>query len=216
MNRLLFLLLLSCSQFLVSPDLTGTGWSEYNRINPSADASVKVATADRNIKATGIEEEKDDGFIEVEGSGAEMLQPGYIPGSDVRLNLVSISNYTESSEFKIFYGSGSSRGHIFPATTFTFDEALRVTQSTPIELLCSKGSYLSIFVQDEGRASGDADAGYDGPYYLAMWLEYPQVSEQEKVFVRYEVASGTVGKVGIKIGAKGQCQIVALENVKIL
>jgi hypothetical protein len=146
-----------------------------------------------------------------------MIQVGYIPGSNVHLQIVSIENQTDYSEFKVFYGSGISRGLIFPQTTFTFDEALDLVQQTAtVHLLCSKGSYLSIYVQDEGRASGQADEGFDGPYYLSMWLGYPQVNEQEKVTVRYQVAAGKIGKIGLQIGSQGECQVIALENIVIL
>ena len=155
-------------------------------------------------------------YAEADEAGL-MLQPGYIPGSNVHLQIVSVENDTDYSEFKIFYGAGVSRGLLFPQTTFTFDDPLDMTQqNATVQLLCSKGSYLSIFVQDEGRASGEADDGYDGPYYLSMWLGYPQVNEQEKVSIRYEVAAGKVGKIGLKIGSKGECQVVALQDVKLL
>lgn len=163
-------------------------------------------------------EQSTEGKLYIEANEAElMIQPGYIPGSNVHVEIVSIENETDHSEFKVFYGAGLSRGIIFPHTTFTFDKALGMVQNNAtVQLLCSKGSYLSIFLQDEGRASGKADDGYDGPYYLSMWLKYPQVNEQEKVSVRYQVAAGRVGKIGLKIGSKGECQVVALQDVKLL
>lgn len=158
--------------------------------------------------------EKPDLYAE---TGDLMIQAGYIPGSNVHIEIVSIENQTNYSEFKVFYGAGVSRGLIFPQTTFTFDKPMGMTQqSATVQLLCSKGSYLSIYVQDEGRASGEADDGYDGPYYLSMWLGYPQVNEQEKISIRYEVTAGKVGKIGLKIGSKGECQVVALQDVKLL
>ncbi len=150
------------------------------------------------------------------GRTDQTLQADAIPGSEVRLELVSVENGTTSSEFKVFHGVDSASGLVFPATTLTFETALRLNQNERIQLLCSTGSYISIYIKDEGAAGGVVEDGYDGPYYLSMWLGYPQVSEDQRVRVRYAVKSGTVGKIGIKIGSKGQCQIAALEDIKIL
>ena len=154
---------------------------------------------------------------EVEGSGdVEMLQAGYIPGSNVHVEIASIDNRTESSAFDIFYGAGLSRGLVFPQTKMKLSQKLKLVQHTPVQLLCSKGPYLTIYVEDEGVASGTAPSGYTGPYYISMWLGRPQVSAEEKVNVRYAVKTGKIGKIGLRIGSKGECQVVAEKYVKIL
>ncbi len=177
--------------------------------NPAATATTTQAVATTNAAAA-------DASAQNAGRTDQTLQAAAIPGSEVRLELVSVENGTTSSEFKVFHGVDSASGLVFPATTLTFETALRLNQNERIQLLCSTGSYISIYIKDEGAAGGTVEDGYDGPYYLSMWLGYPQVSEDQRVRVRYAVKSGTVGKIGIKIGSKGQCQIAALEDIKIL
>ena len=145
-----------------------------------------------------------------------MLQPAYIPGSDGRLQLMYVENNTVNSEFKLYYGAGLSRGLVFPQSKYVITNQIILVQSTPVQLLCSRGSYLSIYVQDDGHASGEVEDGYEGPYYLSMWLKYPQVSEQDKVTVRYIVKEGKYGQVGLKIGSHGECQVVAVEDIKFI
>lgn len=144
------------------------------------------------------------------------LQDEVIPGSEVKIELVFVENGTDSSEFKIFHGVEASSGLVPAQSTLTFKETLKLNQNERIQLLCSTGSYVSIYIKDEGAAGGSVAEGYEGPYYLSMWLGYPQVSEDQRVRVRYAVKSGKIGKIGIKIGSKGQCQIAALEDVTIL
>ncbi|MCX5923972.1 MAG: hypothetical protein NTZ68_00905, partial [Candidatus Dependentiae bacterium] len=60
------------------------------------------------------------------------------------------------------------------------------------------------------------EEGYEGPFYISMWLNFPQVAESSKVHVRYAVAKGKMGSIGIKIGLKGDYRLVAHDDIKFI
>jgi hypothetical protein len=134
------------------------------------------------------------------------------------LKLTSVENETEACEFKIFYGSDSSSGFVFPKSIFTFDPKNYITLNSEdmLVLKCSRGSFYPVFVKHCGFASGQAPEGFEGPYCISMWLAHPQVPETSKVYVRYVIKKGTEGHVGIKIGKKGDYRFVAHQNVHFL
>lgn len=150
-------------------------------------------------------------------STAEVLTDGYVPGTEHRLAISYIENQTPNSYFQVFYKDEGSRVLLTPNSKCEFKSGdFVLNQINPIRLICSQGSYLPIYVQDEGLASGQVPSGYHGPYYVSMWLSYPHVADEFKVHVRYAVLARKVGEIGIRIGSKGDCQIVALSNVKLL
>ncbi len=152
---------------------------------------------------------------------AKMLQKEYIPGQTSKLQLVAVENATTSLEFKIFPDTEASAGLVTPLSTLVFSEVnhtkpLEFKSISPISIVCTKGSYLPVYIKDEGPVSGLAPSGYLGPYYISMWLPYPYVPESSKIHIRYAVKLGKVGKVGVKIGSKGDYRLVAIEDVKFL
>lgn len=148
---------------------------------------------------------------------AEVLTDGYVPGTEHRLSISSIENQTPNSYFQVFYKDEGSKVLLTPNSKCEFNTGeFALNQISPVRLICSQGSYLPIYIQDEGRASGAAPSGYRGPYYLSMWLSYPHVADEFKVHVRYAVLARKVGEIGVRVGDKGDCQIVALSNVKLL
>jgi len=220
MNKvfLLFLAVIGCPDILFSSTPT-TQSNTTSGMKFNLQSGVKNGASQRDEGEAILETEVallEDAVVAVEGAEDEMLQAGFIPGTEVRIQIVSLDNETDSSIFKVFYGAGLSRGTSFPGKKLSFPGGLPLIQNTPVNIQCSKGSYLPIYMKDEGQAGGEAQDGFEGPYCLSMWLGYPQVNEEEKMYVRYAVKSGKKGQVGIKIGDKGQCQIVALQDVKIL
>jgi len=141
-----------------------------------------------------------------------------VPGSEQRLCLVAIENQTEDSAFKVYIGSSGTRALVLPQTTWEMDQPNKIylTQRVSLRLVCVKGAYETIFIHDEGTASGQAPNGYSGPYYLSMWLSYPYVQDEQKLYVRYAVKKGRVGDIGVRIDDQGNCQIVAYNDVLIL
>lgn len=132
--------------------------------------------------------------------------------------LAFIENDTESCEFQTFYASDASSSFVFPQTTFHFDSknALELSSGNRLIIKCSKGSFFPVFIQHAGRAGGVVPDNFEGPFYISMWLSYPQVPEASKVHVRYAIKKGVDGKVGIKIGSKGDYRFVADENIEFL
>lgn len=139
---------------------------------------------------------------------AEQITKSYI-------KLVGIENDTQTCEFQIFYGSDVASAFVFPRSKFQFDvqNGLPLSSKDLIIIKCCKGSFLPVFVQYGGVASGEKQEGFDGPFYLSMWLHYPQVPETSKTHIRCMVKSGTTGTVGVKIGNHGDYRFVAYENV---
>lgn len=219
MNKvfLLFVATISCANISLSSFLKKSDLLKKPEINFNIKAGTREfgnKNNDPTLRTETVILESPD--VMVEDSNESMLQAGFIPGTKAHVKVVSLQNDTNSSEFKVFYGAGLSRGTSFPGTKLTFSSALPLIQNTPITFQCSRGSYLMIYLKDEGLASGQVEDGFEGPYCLSMWLGYPQVDEQEKVYIRYAVKSDRIGQVGVKIGSKGECQILALEDVVIL
>ena len=142
----------------------------------------------------------------------------HIPGGEHRLCLVAIENQTEDSAFKVYIGSSGARSLVLPQTTWEMDQPNKIylTQRTALRIVCVKGAYETIFIHDEGTASGRAPNGYSGPYYLSMWLSYPYVNDEQKLYVRYAVKKGRIGDIGIRIDDQGNCQVIAYNDVLIL
>lgn len=141
------------------------------------------------------------------------------PSKFSKIQLTSIENDTPAYEFQMFYGPYPASALITANSTFKFS----IQSSVPLDhpdhhllIKCCKGSFLPVFIKYGGAASGDNLPGYDGPYYIAMWLSYPQVHENSKFNVRYYVKSGSVGKVGLKIGMQGDYRFIAHDNVQFL
>lgn len=149
---------------------------------------------------------------------AKSLDAGFMPGSTVRLKLISIENETDGLEFQTFYGGESASSLVFPQTTFNFSpsNAIGLARNDLLVIKCCKGSFLPVFIQDGGIASGVAELGYDGPFYISMWMQYPQASLSGKVNIRYLVKKGQIGTVGVRIGKKGDYRFLAHDNVKFV
>lgn len=150
-----------------------------------------------------------------------MLQESFIPGQVVRLEVVFIENNTQNLEFKAYQNGMTFSGMIAPMSTLllersNFSNPITLNDRYPLVIKCSKGSYLPVFIKDGGMASGVAPEGYHGPYYASMWLPYPQVPNSSKLHVRYVVKKDRIGKIGIKIGPKGDYRLVAHEAVEFL
>lgn len=147
---------------------------------------------------------------------AKMLVQSSMPNDTVRLQLIAIENETEYLEFKLFYGSDPAHGIIFPQSVYEIQKPLSLSARDTLIIKCCKGSFLPVYIQDGGRASGEVEDGYEGPFYISMWLHYPQVAESSKIHVRYAIAKGKIGSIGIKIGLKGDYRLVAHDDVKFI
>lgn len=146
-----------------------------------------------------------------------VIEQAVVHRQDSHIRLLGVENDTDSCEFEVYYGSGSSSAFVFPQSVFKFevDKALPLDRHVVV-IKCCKGSFVPVYIQNGSRASGEAIQGYDGPFYISMWLSYPQVPEISKLHVRYVVKKGSQGLIGIKIGNKGDYRFVAYENVKFL
>ena len=134
-----------------------------------------------------------------------------------RLSLRAVENQTANSSFKMFYASGESIALVVPQSKYVFlpDEML-LQQNELFCLQCVKGSFLPIYIKDEGKVSGQAPEGFYGPFYISMWLNYPEVPEDQKIYVRYVVKIGCQAQCAIRINPEGDCQLIALENMELL
>jgi len=148
-------------------------------------------------------------------AGFEELET-YIPFTD-RLSLRVVQNQTLNSSFKLFYANSACLGFVTPQSILSLQPSeMFFQQNEKLCLQCVKGSFLPIYMEDEGRVSGKAPDGYHGPYYISMWLEYPQVTDEQKIHTRYVVKHNRRGEIGIRIDPLGNCQILALDNIKFL
>jgi len=149
---------------------------------------------------------------------AKTLNAQVVANDATGLKLIAIENDTDNCEFQIYFGSDAAAAFIFPHSTFHFGESKSLSLPSQQQLIikCCKGSFLPVYVQYGGIASGEAEGGYDGPFYLSMWLQYPQVPETSKIHVRYMVHKDHVGTIGLKIGNKGDYRFVAYEHVKFV
>lgn len=162
-------------------------------------------------------------FIFCLGSWFSQLQAPIIsemktPDSVARLKVISIENETDALEFQIFYAEEGQYAFVFPKSTFVAPKGkeLKLMGDELLAVKCCKGSFLPVFIQDGFGASGTVEEGFEGPYYISMWMQFPQVPEAFKVHVRYMIKKGTIGSIGIKIGQKGDYRLVAHENVKFI
>lgn len=134
-----------------------------------------------------------------------------------RLSLRAVENQTINSSFKLYYSSGECIALLVPQSIFLFKpEELCWQQNELFCLQCVKGSFLPIYLKDEGRVSGQAPEGFYGPFYLSMWLNYPDVPEDQKLYVRYVVKIGQQAEFCIRINPQGDCQVIALSNMELL
>ncbi|MBV8660996.1 MAG: hypothetical protein JO129_02535 [Candidatus Dependentiae bacterium] len=135
-----------------------------------------------------------------------------------RLSLRAVENQTMQSSFKMYYANGDSLALLVPQSIFIFKPGeLFLQQHETFCLQCVKGgSFLPIYIKDEGKAGGQAPEGFHGPYYVSMWLNYPDVPDDQKQHVRYVVKFGEQGEFCIRINPHGDCQIIALSNMELL
>lgn len=153
------------------------------------------------------------------GLQARFLTYGSAPDETVRLKLVGVENETDSQEFQIFNNFDSSSAFVASRSKFDFDKdkALSISSVNPLIIKCCKGSFVPVFVQDGGSAaSGQAPTGFQGPYFISLWLLMPNVAETNKLHVRYVVKKDSVGSIGIRIGSKGDYRLVAYDNVQFI
>jgi hypothetical protein len=147
---------------------------------------------------------------------SKYLTYGQAPDDAVHLKLVSVENETENQEFQLFYNYDSATAFVAANSTFEFvpDKQIKLMPANLLVIKCCKGSYVPVFVQDGGSlASGKVQQGYQGPFFISMWLSVPNTSESNKIRVRYMVKEGSVGEIGIRIGKKGDYRLVAHNNV---
>lgn len=153
-------------------------------------------------------------------SDVGILEDEHLPGDSSRLQLVSVENNTEGLEFQIFPPLKASAGLSLPAAPLSLvgekDGGITLDRKYPLIIKCSKGSYRSVFIRDGYAVSGNALDGYDGPFYLSMWLPYPNVVESSKLHIPYVVAKGKRGKIGLRIGSKGDYRLIAVSDVKFI
>jgi hypothetical protein len=156
--------------------------------------------------------------FDVHAKQSELLTSGYAPDDSFRIKLVAVENETERMEFQIFYSFDGPSAFVFPQTTFKYSlgKEIGLAARNILAIKCVKGSYLPVFIQDGGLASGVSDDGYEGPFVISMWLQQPNISEVNKTHIRYVVKKGTIGTIGIRIGQKGDYRLVAYDNVKFL
>lgn len=149
---------------------------------------------------------------------AETLTAGYFPDDSFKIKLVAVENETEHMEFQIFNGFDGPSVFVFPQTTFKYPlgKEIGLAARNLLAVKCVKGSYLPVFIQDGGLASGISDEGYHGPFVISMWLQQPNTAEVNKIHIRYVVKKGAIGAIGIRIGQKGDYRLVAYDNVKFL
>lgn len=134
-----------------------------------------------------------------------------------RLSLRAVENQTIHSSFKIYYSNGESLALLAPQSIFLLKpEELFLQQQENLCLQCVKGSFLPIYIKDEGKVGGQAPEGFYGPFYLSMWLGYPEVCDDQKQHVRYVVKIGHQAEFCVRINPQGDCQIIALANMELL
>ncbi|MDP3788688.1 MAG: hypothetical protein Q8Q60_05240 [Candidatus Chromulinivorax sp.] len=134
-----------------------------------------------------------------------------------RLSLRVVENQTIHSSFKMYYSNGESIALLVPQSIFLLKpDELCLQQNELFCLQCVKGSFLPIYLKDEGKVAGQAPEGFHGPYYVSMWLNYPDAPEDQKQYVRYVVKIGHQAEFCIRINPQGDCQIIALSNMELL
>ncbi len=156
--------------------------------------------------------------FDIQAKQSQLLTSGYMPDETFKIQLIAVENETEAMEFQIFYGFDNLSAFIFPKTTFQCIPGKEIGLATRniLAIKCVKGSYLPVFIQDGGIASGQADDGFEGPFVISMWLGQPNVSEQNKTHIRYQIKKGSMGTLGVRIGQKGDYRLVAYDNIKFM
>ena len=149
---------------------------------------------------------------------AKLLTQGYIPDDVVRLKLVGIENETDTMEFQVFYAFDGPSAFVFPQSVFKYlpEKEIGLAARNILAIKCVKGSYVPVFIQDGGYASGVAEEGFEGPFVISMWLSMPFMPETNKTHIRYVIKKGTLGTIGVRIGPKGDYRLVAYDNVKFI
>lgn len=156
-------------------------------------------------------------FVQGEAGAETVASQQILPGDNHHLCIVAIENQTEDSSFKAYLGSGGARALILPGSVWHVGyNKIYLTQRTTLRIVCVKGAYETINIHDEGIASGKAPNGYKGPFYLSMWLSYPYVDDEQKLYVRYAVKKGKLGEISIRIDDQGNCQVLAINDVIIM
>lgn len=148
----------------------------------------------------------------------KLLDSGYVPDQNFKIKVVAIENETENMQFQVFSGYDGASAFVFPNSTFTYaqDKAVGLSLTDKLVIKCVKGSYLPVFIQDGGPASGPVEDGYQGPYVISMWLGFPSTSLGSKTNICYVLKKDQIGTIGIRIGQKGDYRLVAHENIKFL
>lgn len=148
-----------------------------------------------------------------------VLQREHVSDKSGRVEVVFIQNDAPGLEFQIFPPIQELAGTVLPMETlFIVDKkqsGVRLDTKYPLIIRCSKGSYQSVFIQDGKSVSGTAPEGYAGPFCLSMWLPYPNVIDS-LIHIPYVVKDGQVGKVGVKIGAKGDYRLVEVSDIQLI
>lgn len=150
---------------------------------------------------------------------AKPIGQGHIPIEGTRLVVISVENETDQMEFQIFNGSDRASAFVFPQSEYRYHpgKEIHLSVKEPLAIKCCKGSFLPVYIQDGNCfASGKVEGDFEGPFYISMWLQYPQVVDSHKTHVRYVVKKGHTGKIGIKIDNKGGYRLVAHENVNFI
>ncbi|MBP6892418.1 hypothetical protein KBB68_02445 [Candidatus Babeliales bacterium] len=149
---------------------------------------------------------------------SQLLTAGYSPDDSFRIKLVAVENETENMEFQVFYGFDAPTAFVFPKTTFKYqaEKEIGLAARNILAIKSVKGSYLPVFIQDGGLASGQVEDGYEGPFVISMWLQQPNMSEVNKTHIRYSVKKDNIGTIGVRIGQKGDYRLVAYDNIKFM
>ena len=156
------------------------------------------------------------------GSNSESISPKNnlqdITIKKHNLHMIAVENNTNNCEFQTFYGADAANCFVAPNSTFYFspDQEIPLDSNNLLMIKCCKGSFLPVYARCQGVASGELKQGYDGPFYLSMWLAYPQVYEDSKINIRYYVKNDAVGKIRLKIGQEGDYRFVADENISFI
>ncbi|MBI2353190.1 hypothetical protein HYV11_03060 [Candidatus Dependentiae bacterium] len=161
-------------------------------------------------------------FFIIKAETVNVLEKENIPGTAVRLKVMTVENETDSLEFKVFTGYKPMLGLLLPMSTLHIidqdqNTGIALSQRDPFMISCSKGSFRPVFIQDGSRVSGKIEDGYDGPYVVSMWLSFPYIADSSKIHVPYLVKKGEIGKIGVKIGQQGDYRLKALsDTIKFL
>ncbi len=91
--------------------------------------------------------------------------------------------------------------------------------SGPIRLnfISRSEAFPSVYLDFGGYASGDCPAGYEGPFFIAVWTGNPDIPDTEKVIYRYCQKRGVdEGFVGLRIKPDGMPEVFATNNTRMI